>query len=371
MFLSKEKGFTLIEIILVIAVIGVLAAVVFVAVDPARRFGEAQNSLRDKNCDELEKCLTTLVADNNGTVPAAIAALTLNTPYMLVSAGGSTAGNATCTTLGQDIARVDLASLMEPYIGELPIDPDATGDDTGYYITRVSDAGFVVEHCYEYTASAGEEGGGGFACGDTVSYEGVNYATVQIGTQCWFAQNLNVGTRVAGGTGGYSCVSAAAIKKYCYNDSEANCTADGGIYIWPQAMCGSEVNGAQGICPTGWHIPTHDEFTTLERAVCTSGSCTTDFPIDTTTTGWRGTNEGTKLKAGGSSGFNDVLGGIWDNYEYMFLYQDGTGWIWSSTKYGLSSAWYRTFSSALATVGRYRGAISGDFYAGSVRCIQD
>ena len=55
------------------------------------------------------------------------------------------------------------------------------------------------------------------------------------------------------------------------------------LYQWNEAMQYSSTPGAQGICPAGWHIPTHDQFTTLERSVCTSGSCATDFPYDITT----------------------------------------------------------------------------------------
>ncbi len=159
--ITNYRGFTLIELIIVLAVIGILAVAIFVAVNPAKRLGEAQNAIRDKNCEELEKCFSQVIEGNNYNTPAALTALSLNTPYMLVSSGGLTTGTTNCQSLKQDIARKDLASLMEPYIGTLPVDPLATtSNDTGYYVKRVSDSTFYVNHCYEYTATVVEEGGG-------------------------------------------------------------------------------------------------------------------------------------------------------------------------------------------------------------------
>jgi len=101
-------------------------------------------------------------------------------------------------------------------------------------------------------------------CGDNISYGGESYPTVQIGTQCWFAKDLNVGTRIAFGvTQGTDCSSTAAIKKYCYGDLDSNCTTYGAEYQWAQAMCGSTTENAQGICPTGWHIPKDPEWVAL------------------------------------------------------------------------------------------------------------
>ena len=130
--------------------------------------------------------------------------------------------------------------------------------------------------------------------------------------------------------------------------------------------CGSVTAGAQGICPVGWHIPTHDQFTTLERAICVSGTCTTDFPFDTSTTGWRGTNEGTNLKSGGSSGFNGLLAG----YRYTdgsFDYLTTSGYFWTSLQSG-ANAWLRDLSSGFATV--YRTPYD-KLYGVSVRCLKD
>jgi uncharacterized protein (TIGR02145 family) len=66
------------------------------------------------------------------------------------------------------------------------------------------------------------------------------------------------------------------IEKYCFKDSLANCTAYGGLYQWAEAV--QYKNGAnnttshpdfsgniQGICPSGWHIPSEEDFNTLEK----------------------------------------------------------------------------------------------------------
>jgi uncharacterized protein (TIGR02145 family) len=207
-----------------------------------------------------------------------------------------------------------------------------------------------------------------WTCGSALvdSRDSQSYSTVLIGAQCWMQQNINVGTMVTGATTqGTSC---ASIKKYCYENNEANCTTYGALYQWNQAMCGSTTAGAQGICPLGWHVPTHDEFTTLERAVCTSGSCVTDFPYDTTTTGARGTNEGTTLQD--MSGlFRAVLAGEISNRAYF----DGQGYyttLWSSTQKIVDYPWFRFLSNNNFTKIDRDGPYYYT-YGLSVRCLAD
>jgi len=194
----------------------------------------------------------------------------------------------------------------------------------------------------------------------TVSYEGKNYTTVQIGTQCWFKENLNVGTLVAGSDNqGTSCSS---IQKYCYSDTESICTTDGGIYQWNQAMCGSTTPGAQGICPTGWHIPTDTEQYTLENYLKTSGQT-----CSATRNGTDCSDAGTKLKTGGSSGFNALLAG--DRDLDGSLYNRVTfAYFWSSSAFVASNAWARDLYSGHATVHRY---YYDKAYGFSVRCLKN
>ncbi|MDP3883094.1 MAG: FISUMP domain-containing protein, partial [Candidatus Staskawiczbacteria bacterium] len=208
-----------------------------------------------------------------------------------------------------------------------------------------------------------------WTCGDTLTdtRDAKTYTTVLIGSQCWMAENINVGTLTAGANSqGTDCPSASEIEKYCYSDTESNCTTYGGLYQWNQTMCGSTTAGATGICPTGWHIPTHDEYTTLELAACTSESCATDFPYDITTTGYRGTNEGTTLKTVSASTFSGLLAGF--RYPYGVFGASGSyGYFWSSLQSG-SYAWERDLGSGSAQVHR---DINDKALGFSVRCIKD
>jgi len=98
-------------------------------------------------------------------------------------------------------------------------------------------------------------------CGNTItdSRDLKTYNTVEIGTQCWMAENLNIGTRVNGSV----TQTPGAIEKYCFDNSESNCNVYGGLYQWPEMMDYATTPGVQGICLSGWHIPTVDEWTIL------------------------------------------------------------------------------------------------------------
>ena len=102
------------------------------------------------------------------------------------------------------------------------------------------------------------------ACGTKVTYQGKTYETVQIGEQCWFKENLNVGTMISVKS---NQTKNDIIEKYCYNDDPANCELYGGLYRWNEAMQYVKTDGAQGICPKGWHIPTKGDWEILEEYV--------------------------------------------------------------------------------------------------------
>ncbi|MFO7874209.1 MAG: fibrobacter succinogenes major paralogous domain-containing protein, partial [Bacteroidales bacterium] len=125
--------------------------------------------------------------------------------------------------------------------------------------------------------------------------DGNFYKSVIIDDQEWMAENLRT-TRDADG---YD------ITRYCYNNNTTNCELYGGLYTWEIVMNGensssSNPSDVQGICPDGWHVPSHHEWTQLEQYICNAlgnSNCETQFPYDHSTTGSRGTNEGNALKS--------------------------------------------------------------------------
>lgn len=176
-----------------------------------------------------------------------------------------------------------------------------------------------------------------------------------IGTQVWAKANLNVGTRISGAT---AQTNNATLEKYCFADTESNCTTYGGLYQWDEAMQYVTTNGAQGICPTGSHIPTDNDWKILEMQLgMTQAQADTGYA-------WRGTDQGTQLKPGGTSGLNMPLAG--------FRYTDGSFYslssnasLWSSSQ-SSTSAWLRNLSSGLASVFRTTDVKGAGF---SVRCL--
>ncbi len=133
---SKNKGFTLIEILVVIGIIAILAAVVIIAINPARQFAQARNTQRTSNVNSILNAIGQRVADNKGLFPTAAgcAALTSGTTYTIGLGSGTFVAPAT--------ALVDMSCLVPTYIpSQLPVDPttgiwtSATVYNTGYNVT--------------------------------------------------------------------------------------------------------------------------------------------------------------------------------------------------------------------------------------------
>lgn len=201
-------------------------------------------------------------------------------------------------------------------------------------------------------------------CGDSLKdlRDGKKYATVKIGTQCWMAQNLDVGTMVTSGSGGNIATDNGIIEKFCYTDNASNCNTYGGLYEWNEAMQYTITSGTQGICPTGWHLPTDAEWCTLENYVDIGTiSCSATGNL-------RGTDAGTQLKPGGSSGFNALLGaGFRDGNDGSFLFSGSFTFFWTSNQSSTSDAWSRNIFTA-AKIGR---DIYPKSFGYSVRCIKN
>lgn len=198
-----------------------------------------------------------------------------------------------------------------------------------------------------------------FTATDTVSLidyieddEGNKYGFVVFGNQVWLKENLRV-TKDANGN---------PVESYVYNNDPENENIYGRLYTWDAAMNGSRQEKAQGVCPSGWHIPSDSEYKELEQFLGMSAS-EANKEND-----WRGAGIGTLMKQGGSSNFNAPLAGR-RFPDGSFSQINNVEYIWTSTEYNDDAAWRRTLDMKSDKVGRWNTAPKN--FAYSVRCIKN
>ena len=214
----------------------------------------------------------------------------------------------------------------------------------------------------------------GQSCG-SVSYAGQNYNTVVIGWQCWFKENLNIGTAILSSQ---NQTDNNVIEKYCYDNDVANCNVYGGLYQWSELMNYTSISntnpsGRQGICPIGWHVPSDAEFCQMETYL--------DATVNCGNTGNIGTDVGGKLKEAGtshwaspntgatnSSGFTALPGGAWVNDPGYFFNRTLEGIFLTSSGEWYDLIWRHGLYYANAQVSRLT---RDDLRAYSARCCKD
>ncbi len=208
-----------------------------------------------------------------------------------------------------------------------------------------------------------------------VDSEGREYETVDIGTQTWLTKNMYVshypdGSAIPHPYDGtvsttFSYAETGTDTNIESQDGDAANAQWGNHYSWDAAMNGSTTEGAQGICPNGFHIPTHQEFITLFKFL--------DSAVDTSTTntGYTGTNDstgaGAKAKDGGTSGIDFLLTGYRSTNGNFYNRTDGAN-LWSSTQADASTAWRWSLYATRGDVYRNKNDKKLGF---SVRCIKD
>jgi uncharacterized protein (TIGR02145 family) len=211
--------------------------------------------------------------------------------------------------------------------------------------------------------------GGGGNTGNTVTdYDGNVYETVTVGTQTWLAENLK-STHYANGT--------AISEVFDYDNIPSNSEAYGKLYTWDAAMNGAGTSsaspsGVQGVCPTGFHLPSQNEWETLLDYVKdhyeVGGSIIGQKLKDTGTVHWEtanGTNE-TGFKAVGA-GEMHIVGS-----EPAFKNLKEMGALWSATEYPNNTDQALEFrlydsGSVLAEPNTVKNKSNGL----AVRCIKD
>ncbi|MDB5181668.1 MAG: hypothetical protein JWP13_431 [Candidatus Saccharibacteria bacterium] len=123
----NQRGFTLLEVLLVVAIIAILAGIVIIAINPNKQLGDSRNSQRQADVATILNAVYQYSLDNNGTIPASITA----TPTELCTTTG-----APCTGL------VDLGVITasEKYLTSIPKDPQCPtvclANGAGYVISK-------------------------------------------------------------------------------------------------------------------------------------------------------------------------------------------------------------------------------------------
>jgi uncharacterized protein (TIGR02145 family) len=181
------------------------------------------------------------------------------------------------------------------------------------------------------------------------------YRWVRIGTQIWMAENLNF----------------VVANSQCYEDREDNCTTYGRLYYWNTAMANSassstNPSGIQGICPSGWHLPSNAEWGTLMQSVNPSCSLTGNC-----------NNVGKFLKA--TSGWNGISGNGTDAYGFAALPGGRVTTSGVSENAGNYGNWWSTSEYStnvyMRTMGYDKESVDNANYSKSylisVRCVKD
>ena len=249
-------------------------------------------------------------------------------------------------------------TLIDSVVGNIAdtsyTDTGLTNDTTYYYrITAVDDSGIESGYSNEINVTPHEYG-------TITDIDGNTYQTVEIGNQTWMAENLNV-THYRNGddipkvtdAGTWSGLSSGAYSNYDNDDSNAN--TYGSLYNW------YAVDDSRIIAPDGWHVPTDEEWTTLETYLTTNGYSGIEGTVLKSTTGWNSGGDGTD-----NYGLTVLPAGYRSNGGNFELMGD-IGIFWSASESG---------NNAISRILNYNNSIiyhnNNDKRNGfSVRCVKD
>jgi len=254
-FYKDQTAFTLVELLVIIAIIGILSTFVVVSLSGAR--SRSRDVKRISDVKTIQTALQ-LYSASFGSYPE------------IITAGDSIINPSNGT----------------PYLAAVPSNPvprnEGSCTNSDYTYIRTSPSSYYICFCLANNSGSIKAGINALSsdgkvsdCGCKIAdRDGHEYNTVKIGSQCWMQENLNTGVQTDSSIP-QADANGGNIQKYCYgNDVDTNCNTDGGLYQWHTAMAlpqscddvmtGCTVNAVhQGICPTGWHIPSDAEWATL------------------------------------------------------------------------------------------------------------
>ena len=206
-----------------------------------------------------------------------------------------------------------------------------------------------------------------FTCGasSVADLDGNTYNTVQIGTQCWTQSNMKVskyrnGDNIPTGLSNSAWQNTTSGAYAIYDNDPVNDGLYGKLYNH------YAVTDSRGLCPTGWHVPSDGEWTTLVNhlgGISVAGGTLKSTAMQPTPGGWNPPNVG----ATNSSGFTALPGGTrYPNGDFDYFTR--FGYWWSSSVSSGSAAWNRSLSDGSSNF----NSIDRNRPEGlSVRCLKD
>ncbi len=139
---QTKKGFTLLEVLLVVAGISILAGIVIIAVNPSKQLGDTRNAQRRADVNTIINAVYQYALDANGALPTSI---TTTTPCSSAANEICKTGVATSTCASSSLVDLSVLTLNEKYIVAVPTDPSvSTGNGAGYFIDKTSNSRVTV-----------------------------------------------------------------------------------------------------------------------------------------------------------------------------------------------------------------------------------
>ena len=206
-------------------------------------------------------------------------------------------------------------------------------------------------------------------CGEPLEYQGYDYETVQIGEQCWFAENSRYFPEIFPFSFSPNCNDALAyVTGYDgYDENAASEFVQGGSNVLYNAFAVADWN----LCPSGWHVSTDGDWVELEVAIGMSST-------EANSTGYRGTDEAVKLASTNWFGTDEfgftMMSSAWRDLDGGEYGENGVGaaQFWTSTPSDEGSSWYRYISAQSGVQGQIlRFPSANNAHGYSVRCIKD
>lgn len=347
---QRHKGFTLIELIVVAGIIALISTFAIISVSKAR----------------------VAVRDAKRTDSARTTVLALEQYY--------SKHNSYPTELIPGAELVDSDGIV--YMSSVPSNPTPRTDgdcpDADFnYESFNNGLDYMLTFCLSGKTGSLNPGISYYqnssliSCGMPITdRDGYTYNTVNVGGQCWMAENLKTKTKPDGtpltnleDNSERDCISSTWDER----GVEADCDAGRVLYSIDAATNGSMDEKTQGLCPNGWHLPSDSEWHTLEAILSDSGTgpaCDPERLNDACS------GAGTKLLTGGDSNMNISFTGMrYGDRPNSFIGYNSFANYWSSTHTG--STTYGRVLNDYNTLLVGRGTWGSMSESLPVRCIKN